>query len=193
MLHLNVSKVDQVLHVLQCTPPAAAIGGGARGQARHGRRVGSGGAQTPRGGWVVCGVQSRERGAGTGRGRPSGCPTLALPYWTVDTSLPRTQKRLSSGLQGGIGLSRRPDQMQDNCDVELYFFRTKENFIKWMEKVSACTRKSDYITHACSKFKRTTTALCICWRGVASSVSVVGGEILGRGQNKVADELVQPR
>jgi hypothetical protein len=33
VLHLDVSKVDQVLHMLQRDPTAAATGGGARGAA----------------------------------------------------------------------------------------------------------------------------------------------------------------
>jgi hypothetical protein len=41
VLHLDVSKVDQVLHVLQCNPPAVAVGGVARGWAGRRYRVGS--------------------------------------------------------------------------------------------------------------------------------------------------------
>jgi len=38
MFYLDVSKVDRVLHMLQCDPPAAVAGGG---------REGAGEAQTP--------------------------------------------------------------------------------------------------------------------------------------------------
>jgi len=64
MLHLDVLKVDWVLHMLQCDLPATAAGGGARGRV---------GVQTPCGvGWgvdaawgqAVHRVQVRERGAG---------------------------------------------------------------------------------------------------------------------------------
>jgi hypothetical protein len=36
VLHLDVLKVDQVLHMLQFDPPAAPDGEGARGQTVHG-------------------------------------------------------------------------------------------------------------------------------------------------------------
>jgi hypothetical protein len=40
IFYLDVSKIDQVLHMLQCHPPTAAARGGVRGQTRHRRRVG---------------------------------------------------------------------------------------------------------------------------------------------------------
>jgi len=73
VLHLDVSKVDRELHMLQCDPIAAAAGGDARGWARGtnamwgrvGRRcrVGSGSTQSA--------------GAGTGCRRRR--PDVALP------------------------------------------------------------------------------------------------------------------
>jgi hypothetical protein len=59
VLHLDVSKVDQMFHILQCDPPVAAAGG-ARG-VRWGVDAtwGSGGAHTP------CGCPSKYPGAST--------------------------------------------------------------------------------------------------------------------------------
>ena len=39
VLYLDVSKVDRVLHMLQCDPPAAGAGGGSTGRARRRRRL----------------------------------------------------------------------------------------------------------------------------------------------------------
>jgi hypothetical protein len=54
VLHLDVSKVDRVLHVLQCDPPAVAVGGVARGWAGRRYRVGSSGGAKCRAGRVGC-------------------------------------------------------------------------------------------------------------------------------------------
>jgi hypothetical protein len=58
VLHLDISKVVRVLHMLQCDPPTVAVGGGARGQAARRRCVGSGGAQTP---WATGRAQTPRR------------------------------------------------------------------------------------------------------------------------------------
>jgi hypothetical protein len=45
VLYLDASKIDRVLHMMECDPPATAARGGARGQM---------GAQMPRGvGWCA--------------------------------------------------------------------------------------------------------------------------------------------
>jgi hypothetical protein len=48
-VYLDVSKVDRVLHMLQCDPPAAAAGRGARCRVGRKLRVGQAGAWTPHG------------------------------------------------------------------------------------------------------------------------------------------------
>jgi hypothetical protein len=69
VLHMNVSKIDRVLRMLQCDPPAiVARGGGARGRAQ--RHVGSvGGAHTL---WGQVGTDLVSSQSGCRRGRPSG-------------------------------------------------------------------------------------------------------------------------
>jgi hypothetical protein len=69
VLHMDVSKIDRVLRMLQCDPPAiVARGGGARGQAQ--RHVGSvGGAHTL---WGQVGTDLVSSQSGCRRGRPSG-------------------------------------------------------------------------------------------------------------------------
>jgi hypothetical protein len=60
VLYMDASKVDRVLHMMECNPSAAA-GGGVRGQTGRRRHVGSGGAQTPHevGRYVECRRKNR--------------------------------------------------------------------------------------------------------------------------------------
>ena len=72
VLHLDVSKVDRVLHMLQCDPPAVAAGGGARGRAGRRRRVGSGGGVDTV--WGRVGADAASGQSGCRRGRLSERP-----------------------------------------------------------------------------------------------------------------------
>jgi hypothetical protein len=62
VLYLDVSKVDRVLHTLQCDPTTAAAGKDARGSGRgHSRRVGSSGGTEAVSDWAVHEVQRWNR------------------------------------------------------------------------------------------------------------------------------------
>ena len=69
VLHLNVSKVDQVLHMLQCDLHVVAAGGGVRGRVGRKHHMGSGrrkhrvGSGEHRCCAESVGVQAREQGA----------------------------------------------------------------------------------------------------------------------------------
>jgi hypothetical protein len=59
VLHLDILKVDRVLHMLQCDLPVVVAGGGMRGRAGRRRRVGSGGPHNEAAwGRTVCRVQA---------------------------------------------------------------------------------------------------------------------------------------
>ena len=73
VLHLDVSKVDRELHMLQCDPIAAAAGGDARGWARGTNAM-----------WGRVGPQMSRGSSGTQGGYKRERPDIpAPPFWPL--------------------------------------------------------------------------------------------------------------